>query len=158
MSEGITARPFGRFVRLLMGAVLTIHVPAGHLIGASASLTVQVAGVVLGLIVFYVLIQLLISKIAATINPWIGAVLAVAPVFLVFLMGGPAVHHGVVLFLGVSLLLTGFRGDGGCEVMSLPGLILGKQTHLVCIILSPLDWLEEKWMGSKKRSAIWQSS
>ncbi len=158
MSEGVRARPVGRIVRLLMGGLLTIHVPASHLIGASPSLTVQVAGVVFGLIVFYALVHLLISKFVPTIHPWLGALLAVTPVLLVFLMGGLPVRHGVVLFLGVSLLVTGIRGDGGCEVMTLPGMILGKRTHLVCIVLSPLDWVEEKLTGLKERNSITQSS
>ncbi len=157
MSEGIRARPVGRIARLLMGGLLTIHVPASHLVGASPSLTARVAGVVLGLTVFYMLVHLLISKFVPTINPWVGALLAVTPVLLVFLMGGPPVRHGVVLFLGVSLLFTGIRGDGGCEVMTLPGMILGKRTHLVCIVLSPLDWVEEKLTGLKERNSIMQS-
>ena len=150
MSEGIRARPVGRVVRLLMGGLLTIHVLVGHLIGAAPSLTVQAAGVVLGLIVFYALVHLLVSKLVPTINPWVGALLAVTPVFIVFLMGGPPVRHGVVLFLGISLFLTGIRGDGGCEVMTIPGMILGNRTHLVCIVLSPLDWLEEKLTPAKE--------
>ena len=158
MSEGVRARPVGRVVRLLIGGVLTIHVPAGHLIGASPSLSVQVAGVVFGLVVFYLLLHGLISKFVPTINPWVGALLAVTPVILVFLMGGASVRHGVVLFLGVSLLLTGIRGDGGCEVMTLPGMILGKRTHLVCIVLSPLDWVEEKLTSLKERNSITQST
>ncbi len=153
MSEGIRVRPVGRIVRLLMGGLLTIHVPASHLIGASPSLTVQVAGVVFALIVFYALVHVLISQFAPTINPWVGALLAVTPVLLVFLMGGLPVRHGVVLFLGVSLLVTAIRGDGGCEVMTLPGMILGKRTHLVCIVFSPLDWVEEKLTGLKERSS-----
>ncbi len=84
--------------------------------------------------------------------------LAVAPVFLVFLMGGPPVRHGVVLFLGVSLLFTGIRGDGGCEVMTLPGMVLGKRTHLVCIVLSPLDWVEEKVTGLMDARALSRKS
>ncbi len=153
MSEGIRARPVGRMVRLLMGGLLTIHVPASHLMSASPSLTVQVAGVVFGLIGFYTLVHVLISKFVPTINPWVGALLAVAPVFLVFLMGGPPVRHGVVLFLGVSLLFTGIRGDGGCEVMTLPGMLLGKRTHLVCIVLSPLDWVEARLTALKERNS-----
>ena len=157
MSEGIKARPVGRIVRLLMGGLLTIHVPASHLIGASPSLTVQVAGVVFGLIVFYALVHVLISKFAPTIHPWVGALLAVSPVLLLFLMSGLPVRHGVVSFLGVSLLFTGIRADGGCEVMTLPGMILGKRTHLVCIVLSPLDWVEEKLTGLKGRNSITHS-
>jgi hypothetical protein len=158
MSEGIEARPVGRIVRLLMGGALTIHVVAGHLIGASPVLSAQVAGIVLALIVFYVLVQLLISRFVPTINRWVGAVLAVAPVLLVFMMGGPPVRTGVVLFLGISLLLTGLRSDAGCEVMTLPGMILGKRTHLVCIVLSPLDWVEEKLAGTKEHKSIMESS
>ncbi len=157
MSEGIRARPVGRMVRLLMGGLLTIHVPVSHLIGAPPSLAVQVAGVVFGLFVFYALVHVLISRFVPTINPWLGAFLAVTPVLLVFLMGGLPVRHGVVLFLGVSLLLTGIRGDGGCEVMTLPGMILGRRTHLVCILLSPLDWAEEKLAGLKEADSIEQS-
>ncbi len=150
MSEGLRARPVGRMVRLLMGGLLTIHVPVSHLIGAPPSLTVQVAGVVFCLFVFYALVHVLISRFVPTINPWLGAFLAVSPVLLVFLMGGLPVRHGVVLFLGISLLFTGIRGDGGCEVMTLPGMILGRRTHLVCIVLSPLDWVEEKLTGLKE--------
>jgi hypothetical protein len=141
-----------------MGGLLTIHVTADHLIGASPLLTVQVAGVVIGLIAFYALVHVLMSKFMPTINPWAGALLAVTPVLLVFLMGGLPVRHGVVLFLGISLLFTGIRGDGGCEVMTLPGMILGKRTHLVCIVLSPLDWVEEKLTGLKERSSITRSA
>jgi hypothetical protein len=139
-------------VRLLMGGLLTIHVPVSHLIGAPPSLTIQVAGVVFGLFVFYVLVHVLISRFVPTINPWLGAFLAVTPVLLVFLMGGLPVRHGVVLFIGVSLLFTGIRGDGGCEVMTLPGMMLGRRTHLVCIVLSPLDWVEEKLTDLKEAS------
>ena len=154
MSEGVIARPVGRVVRLLMGGALTIRVLASHLIGASPLRTVEVAGVVLGLIVFYALVHLLVSKSVPTINPWVGAVLAVAPVFFVFLIGGLPVRHGVALFLGVSLLLTGLRGERGCEVMTLPGMILGNRTHLVCILLSPLDWVEEKLSRSNEPGDI----
>jgi len=111
----------------------------------------------LGLIGFYALVHQLILKFVPTINRWVGAVLALAPVFLVFMMGGPPMRHGVIFFLGVSLLLTGLRGEGGCEVMTLPGMILGRRTHLVCILLSPLDWVEEKLAGLRERRSISQS-
>ncbi len=49
-------------------------------------------------------------------------------------------------------MFTGIRDEGGCEVMTLPGMILGKRTHLVCIVLLPLDWVEEKLTGLKERN------
>jgi len=36
------------------------------------------------------------------------------------------------------------RSDGGCEVMSIPAILSGKRTHLVCIAFSPIDWAEER--------------
>ncbi len=140
-----------------MGGLLTIHVIKDHMMGASTSMNLQIAGVFVGLFVFYALVHVLISKFVPTINPWVGALLAVTPVLLVFLMGGLPVRHGVVLFLGVSILFTGIRGDGGCEVMTLPGMVLGRRTHLVCILLSPLDWVEERLTGWKERDAFKQS-
>lgn len=157
MSEGVRARPVGRAVRLLLGAFL-IYVPASHLIGGPASLTVQVVALALVLVVFYALVHLLISSYIPVVNRWAGALLALTPVLLAFSMGGPAVQYGVVLFLGVSLLLTGIRGDGGCEVMTLPAMVLGKRTHLVCVVLSPLDWVEEKWTRFKERSSVTQGT
>ncbi len=71
MSEGIRARPVGRTVRLLMGGLLMVHVVASHLMGASPSLSVQVVGVVFGLVAFYALVHVLISKFVPTINPWL---------------------------------------------------------------------------------------
>ena len=153
MSEGIQARPVGRLVRLLMGGLLTYHVPADHLLGAPLLLSLQVLAVVIGFVVFYALIQLAMTKFAPTIHPWLGAFIAVAPVILIFMVSGVPVRHGIVLFLGISLLLTGIRADAGCEVMTLPGMILGKRTHLVCIMLSPLDWVEEKIASLKHRHA-----
>ena len=44
----------------------------------------------------------------------------------------------------VVLVLAGLRSDAGCEVMAIPGLVLGRRTHLACIVFSPIDWLEEK--------------
>lgn len=151
MSEGKWARPVGRILRLLMGGLLTIHVIKDHMMGASSSLNIQIAGVFVGLLVFYAALHMLILKFVPTINPWLGAVLAVALVIIVFLMGNLAARHGVVFFLGVSLLLTGIRAERGCEVMALPGMILGKRTHLVCVVLSPLDWIEDKLMGLRTR-------
>ena len=37
--------------------------------------------------------------------------------------------------------------DKGCEVMSIPGLIFNRRTHLACFFFSPIDWLEKKITG-----------
>ena len=114
------------------------------MISEPATLSLQVIGIVLGLLALYVVVQLAISRFVPSINAWLGAVLAVAPIFLVFALAGPAGRFGSLLFIGVSLVATAIRSDGGCEVMTLPGMLMGKRTHLVCIVFSPLDWIEEK--------------
>ena len=31
--------------------------------------------------------------------------------------------------------------------MTIPGVLMGKRTHLVCVVFSPLDWIEDKLTG-----------
>ncbi len=146
MNEGRTAKPIGRVLRLLMGTALTIHA-AQHMISGNATLNLQAAGIVLGLLLLYAVVHLAISRFVPSINPWLGAVIAVAPVSLVFALVDPALRFATLLFIGVSLVVTAIRADGGCEVMTLPGMLMGKRTHLVCIVFSPLDWVEDKLTG-----------
>ena len=146
MSEGRTAKPVGRVLRLLMGTALTIRA-AQQMISGDTTLNLQAAGIVLGLLLFYTVVHLAISRFVPSINAWLGAVIALAPAILLFALVDPSLRFSVVLFIGVSLLVTAIRADGGCEVMTLPGMLMGKRTHLVCIVFSPLDWIEDKLTG-----------
>ncbi len=146
MNEGRIVKPVGRVLRLLTGTALTL-VSGREMISAETMLRLQVAGIVLGLLVFYAVAHWAISKFVPSINAWLGAVIAVTPVFLVYTLIGPAGRLGSLLFIGVSLVATAIRSDGGCEVMTLPGMLMGKRTHLVCIVFSPLDWIEDKLTG-----------
>ena len=146
MSEGRTAGPVGRALRLLTGAALTIHA-AQHMIAGDTTLNLQAAGIVLGLLLLYAVVHLAISRFVPSINAWLGAVIALAPAILVFALVDPSLRFSLVLFIGISLVVTAIRADGGCEVMTLPGMLMGKRTHLVCIVFSPLDWVEEKLTG-----------
>lgn len=96
-----------------------------------------------GLAVFYLILHWAVSRYTPRLNRWVGAVLAVLPLIAVYFWGGPRGDEGALTYLGVSLLLAGARGDGGCEVMSIPGVLSGSRTHLVCLVFSPVDWLEE---------------
>ena len=61
--------------------------------------------------------------------------------------------RGPLAFLAVSLVLAAILADAGCEVMSIPALVFGKRTHLVCLLFSPLDWVEEKIAAAMRPSA-----
>lgn len=43
-----------------------------------------------------------------------------------------------ITFLAVSFLVDFARGNAGCEVMGLPGLLFGDRTHLPCLLLRPI--------------------
>jgi len=148
--RGIRARPVGRGLRFLVGIALVIE-GSRHLVGTSSALILATSAVVLGEVAFYAAVHLIVSRFMRTMNPLIGAVLAVVPVTLVFLMSDAPGRLGTLLFVGISLLVTAARADGGCEVMTLPGMLFGKRTHLICVTFSPIDWLETKF--ARKHSA-----
>lgn len=107
---------------------------------------------------FYSALHLLISRFFVGLNRWIGAVLAVSPVVAVFLFSDAPGRLGTLLFVGVSLLFTAARADGGCEVMTLPGMVMAERTHLVCIAFSPIDWLEARMARKQPGESGWKRS
>ena len=145
------AKPVGRVLRLIVGAVLLVIVFPWYLQAAPSFLLATLA-VLLFLIVFYSLVHLLVTKTRPGVNRWVGALLANVPVIIIYILGsGGGLIFGdgegqlaVLTYLGVSLAVTGLRSDAGCEVMAIPGFVWGKRTHLACIVFSPIDWLEEK--------------
>ncbi len=144
-------RPVGRSLRLVVGAVL-IWIAVPVYFRAGWTYNVASLGVVVALTAFYAFMHFLISRYLPNVNRWLGAALAVTPVFLVWLLGqggGPIFDQGeggtaAITFIGLSLLIDFVRADAGCEVMAFPGLLFGDRTHLACIALSPIDALEEK--------------
>lgn len=49
---------------------------------------------------------------------------------------------GAAAYVGLSLLPAAWRADPGCEVMTLPAVLLGRHNTLPCILFTPLDALE----------------
>lgn len=145
------AGTIGRTLRLVFGiCVMVVALPVYFEAGWSYNL--RSLGIVAALVAFYTLLHFTISRFVPSLNRWFGAVLAVTPVFLVWLFGqggGPLFGQGeggtgAITYIGVSLLIDALRADAGCEVMALPGLIFGNRTHLACIVFCPLDALENR--------------
>ena len=143
MSHDLKALPVGRILRFLLGAFLVVTVWP-FFSGASPNRILAAVLVVVGLTVFYAAVHWLVSTYLTKLNRWLGALLAVLPVLLVFFLGGGLGQVGALAFLAVSLVLAAVRADAGCEVMSIPSLVFRKRTHLMCLLFSPLDWVEEK--------------
>ncbi|MDP6582147.1 MAG: hypothetical protein QF681_15950 [Vicinamibacterales bacterium] len=142
-NEGTDARPVGRVLRLLLGVLLVVE-SGRYLVGKGLALVAMAGGVVVGEFLFYAVLHLVIVRLSTSINRWVGALLAVMPVLLVFALSAAPGRLGTMLFVGISLFFTALRNDAGCEVMTLPGMVFGRRTHLVCVALSPVDWIEEK--------------
>ncbi len=150
-SSATRAGPIGRSMRLLVGVgVMIVALPVFFRAGWAYNL--RSLAIVLALTVFYTLVHYAIARYVPNINRWLGAFLAVTPVFLTWFFGqggGPLFGQGeggtgAITYIGVSLLIDFARADSGCEVMAIPGLFFRNRTHLACIALSPIDCLEQK--------------
>ncbi len=137
------ARPIGRILRFLMAGYLIVTVTP-HFLGAGWQANLKIAAAIAGLIILYTAIHLLIAKYVPRLNRWLGALLAIIPAVLFFLLGGGIGRMGSLSYIGGSFFIDSLNGDSGCEVMAVPGIICNERTHLVCIAFSPLDWLEQK--------------
>ena len=144
------AGPIGRSLRLLVAVcLLIIDVPV--LLRAGWAYNLASLGLMVALTLFYMIVHFVVSRYLPNLNQWLGAALAVTPVFLVWFFGqggGPLFGQGeggtaALTFVALSLLVDVVRADSGCEVMAIPALILGDRTHLACIAFCPIDALEE---------------
>lgn len=138
------ALPFGKLLRFALGIFFVTEVWPVYMDVTTNGVLIRL-GWALGLMIVYSLLHLFILKFTPKINSIIGAVLAFGPLLAVFFIGygGPAAT-GALTYLSVALLTAAVRGDGGCEVMSVPALFTGKHTHLSCLLFSPIDWCESK--------------
>ncbi len=143
------AGPIGRILRFAMAGFLTAMVTP-YFLTISLQSNLKIAAAIGGLLILYTVMHLVISKYVPGLNRWLGAVLAVIPVMLLFFFGGGIGQMAAMSYVGGSLFIDSFNGDGGCEVMAIPGIFFGKRTHLVCIGFSPFDWLEEKLFLGRK--------
>jgi hypothetical protein len=153
--EVASAGPVGRLLRVAIG-VLLLGSTAGFYRNGSAEFVLRSAAVGVFLIVVYILLRRLVGNRSAVVGSWLGAMLALVPLVLVYALGaggGPIFgagegQLGALTFLGVSLVLAGLRADSGCEVMAVPNALAGKRNHLACLVFSPIDRLERRWRGS----------
>ena len=106
----------------------------------------------LGLIGFFSLVHIAVSRRIAPLGPFLRAVLANGLLVALYITGGsglPIVGNGkgqlaAVTFFGGSLVVAGARAVAGCELMAIPAVLFGNGTELACLIFSPLDRLEHK--------------
>lgn len=149
--ESLRALPVGRILRFLLGAVL-VGIVWPFFRDAASNRILGAVLIVVGLAVFYTVVHWLVSSHLPKLNRWLGAFLAILPALLVFVLGGVLGQVGAASFIGISLLIAAIRADAGCEVMSVPSLVFGRRTHLMCLLFSPIDWVEEKIVAALRPS------
>lgn len=140
------SRPVGRILRFVLGAILMGLLTRG-VMNASLETVTWTAVIFVALIAFYTIVHLLVMKYLPNINKYLGTILALSPAVAVFMIMGAPGQIGVTGFIGGSLILDALTADLGCEVMALPGLFFQKRTHLCCIMFSPIDWIEDRFLS-----------
>lgn len=146
------AGALGRVLRIAAGVLLLVSV-AGFYFDGTFQFVIRSVAVATGLAVISVVLHRLVATGSLGMRPWLGAIVALAPLVVVYLLGmggGPIFGNGegqlgVLTFLGVSLVLAGLRGDLGCEVMAVPNALSARKTELACLIFSPIDRLEQRF-------------
>ena len=157
LDQARQAPPVGRGLRIVLGLALMGYVVPVYL-QIPARVSVRVLLLMVGLLGVYSLIHILVSRRIISFGPWAGAIVALGLLILLCAASYPGIsilgrgqgELAAVTFLGISLVVAGLRAAPGCEVMAIPGLLLGKNTELACLIFSPLDRLERK-LRSKRR-------
>ena len=139
------AMPVSRILRFLLGAAMVAWLTP-PILEASWKGRGRVALVFLGLTGLYAFLHYVVGRYFGGLNRWLGALLAVGPVLGVAVLGD-AFTVSAILYIGISLLIIALLGDPGCEVLAIPRLIMGRRTHLACLLFSPLDWVEERIVG-----------
>ena len=148
------ARIGGRVLRVLFGGFLAIGFMAGNpeiVFSETAFLVVSFVGV----LIFYVLYTLVLGRLVLSrVNAWFGALIMDWPLIVVWvvvlghiaLIPAPLIL-AVLLYFGVSLVLSGLAKYGGCEVVTIPNLVLGKRYNVACFPFSLVDLLENYVAG-----------
>jgi hypothetical protein len=152
--------PIGRVLRFLLGGyLLLLALPYYFFVGVRVNFLGSTyfsnySSVVLALtatiifLIFYLLVHRASTTFLRDINPWLGAVIANIPPLTVFVISAfldiGFLQITVFTYVGLSMVLAGWRKDEGCEVMSPANAVMRSTTHFACVIFSPIDWVERK--------------
>ena len=145
-AEKHEAGVIGRTLRLMLG-VLFAWMTYNVMRFEDSTFNILVLATLTGVTAVYVTLHFIISRYARDLHRWFGAIVVVAPVLLLFAFGDSVGRVVSVAYVGVSFLLQVIRADAGCEVMSIPGVLVGRHTHLMGVLFAPIDLVEKHLSG-----------
>ncbi len=155
-----SAGRLGRTLRLLAGAALLV-LSTPYYFQVDAAFVAAAAGVVLALTAIYAAgLFYLMAREFPRAGAWALSALALllwASVYVLGMAGGPIFGRGegqlgALTFMGVSLLVAGLRAERGCEVLSIPGAVLGHRSRLPCLFFGPADEVERRFLARRNRA------
>lgn len=150
--------PAGRLARVLAG-VLFLAAAFGtavtfHLLSLPGLLGIA-ATVVVAAAVYTVGIGVLAERFLARADPWLAALIVVLPLAVVAVLPflPPSIPVGLDAFVALSLLTQAAIGYGGCEIVSIPTLVLRRRFTVYCA-LNGVD-LVERWLRTRPGWVRW---
>lgn len=160
---GLDVGVFGRWSRLVWGLMLLA--PIVFVVTTSDRLDsgefyLQATLYLVGITAAYVLVYWAFGeRFFATANPWVNTAIFVGPAFtvgwwpiLIEPATGVELPEALILamgvYIGVSFILQWRIGYGGCEVVSIPIILLRRRYVTYCIPLIALDAVEKKIVDS----------
>ena len=153
--------PFGRFARLIFAVYFLVFFVVDPLVlnsqplndfllfaGETALWVLAIAAIYF--VTFYLLGELLLSKM----NPWTGTLFFLGGPTLIGLLGffPPPVQVAFGIYVDLSLIIIFFMKYGGCEVIALPSLVLGRRYTMYCP-LNAIDAVERGVTPEKGKQA-----
>ena len=138
----------GRWFRLISGGGLSGYVLYHAAHASSATEVAELALYFVATLTAYMAAQFFLGeRLLVKVNAWLRTVILLGPLVVILgLQLGPDVfHHALLLYVGVSLIFSFFMHYGGCEVMSVPGLIFGSRYTVYCP-LNAVDAVEKAVM------------
>ena len=149
--------PVGRSIRVVAGlALLALTVLSSLQFDGSPVVLGGIAAVFVVCVVGYtLLVWLLGERLFRSGDPWLLAILLVAPALVLFLFPLQLVI-GYDAFLGVSMVAQAAIGYGGCEIMGIPTLFVRRRYTVYCA-MNGGDFVEH-WLVKQPAPVRWSLS
>jgi hypothetical protein len=125
----------GRWLRLVVGLYLTglivFQVSGTYSVSAGIELVLYFIAI---LTIYSAAHYLLGERILNKLNPWIGTTLLLGPLVAIFAfqIGPQVLHQAILVYIGISLVVSYFMGYGGCEVVSIPSIFFRRRYTVYC--------------------------
>ena len=127
-------------IYLVLNPILLNPIPKEELVDFAITRSLALFGVI---VVYIVVFHFFSRLLFARLSPWAGTAVFLGLPTLLYILGVMPEWVGLAfgMYIGLSLILTFFMKYGGCEVVALPSMLLGKRYTMYCP-LNAIDAVE----------------